>query len=82
MEGSKQRLAIKFSYDAFQRKETSMAILPTGVEPHRRIPIDPEDVKIVAKETGLMVEDYFSSAFIPGRWRTGWACFFFLSRRG
>jgi SAM-dependent methyltransferase len=75
------QFAIQFSYDASERRETSTVLLPRGVETHRRIPIDPGDVAATSRGSGLVVEDYFSSAIIPGRWYTGLRCFFILTKR-
>lgn len=76
------RFAIYSAYDPKQRKETSWAIVPTGVEVHRRIPLDPEDILKAAKGTGLEVDDYFSSALIPDHWLRAVASFFVLTKRG
>jgi predicted TPR repeat methyltransferase len=66
------RFAIHFRYDPEKRQETSEALLATGVEVHRRVPIEPKDVSAAAAETGLRVEDYFSSAFLPGWLNPSW----------
>ncbi len=70
------RFALRFSYDNARRVENAIAILPTGVEIHRRIPIDPADVTAAAEGTGLDVADHFSSRGIPG------TVFFVLTKRG
>jgi SAM-dependent methyltransferase len=75
------RFVIRFSYDTKTRKETSVAILPSGLETHRRIPIDPKDVEIAAIDSGLVVNDYFSSALFPWRSWVGIECYFVLSRK-
>jgi SAM-dependent methyltransferase len=75
------RLAIHFKYDERQGRETSVVMLPQGIEVHHRIPIDPLEVMNAIAGTPLAIEDYFSSSIIPGRWRVGPRCFFVLSRR-
>lgn len=76
-----RRFVLQFNYDAERRRETSRAILPAGVETHRRIPLDPADVIAAAKGSGLEVEDYFSSALWPRGWGHGTFCFFVLVKR-
>ena len=79
-EGEGRRLVMHFRYDSRQRKQTVAVSLPSGMEMHRRIPIDPEDVAKATANSGLNLDDYFSSAIIPGRWFVGHFCFFVLSR--
>lgn len=55
-----RRFAILFEYDRTERRETSRAILPSGVETHRRIPLGLSDVTRAASEAGLVMEDCFS----------------------
>jgi hypothetical protein len=81
VEVGRRRFVLRFSYDAERRKEESQVILPTGVEMHRRIPLDPIDVWTAAEGSGLEVEDYFSSAFWPRDWGSGYFCFFVLVKR-
>jgi SAM-dependent methyltransferase len=76
-----QRMAIHFEYEPTVQKEVSTVMLAAGIETHRRIPIDPEDVIKVASGTGLEVDEYFSSSVIPGKWHVGARCFFVLSKR-
>jgi hypothetical protein len=54
-------------------------VFKEGIEVHRRVPIDPKDVIEAAQGTGLRVDDYFSSALIPGRWRIGPVCFYVMT---
>jgi len=75
------RWAMYFTFNHHDRVEVATVVLPTGVELHRRIPIDPSDVIAAAHRTGLQVDEYFSHALIPGRWLSGGACFFVLSKR-
>jgi len=73
--------ALQFTYDPDFRQEVSRAILPTGIEIHRRIPIDPTDVAEAISDTDLVMDDYFSDSLIPGRWHTDWRCYFVLSKQ-
>jgi SAM-dependent methyltransferase len=75
-----KRFAIKFKYDNERRKEESAALLPSGTEIHCRIPIDPKDVEEACNGSGLVMEDFFSSALLPGRWYTGTKCFFVMRK--
>jgi hypothetical protein len=75
------RFAIWFDYDAARRREESWALLKGGVEVHRRVPIDPPDVAAAAAGAGLRVDDYFSDALVPGRWGSGSANVYVLTRR-
>jgi SAM-dependent methyltransferase len=79
-EAEGKRFAIHFDYDWRRLREKAVVLLRSGVEIHWRIPIDPTDVEAASEGSGLVVEDYFSSAFVPGRWYTGPTCFFVLSR--
>ena len=81
-EATEGRFAIRFTYDRVGRQETSEAVLPTGVEVHRRVPIDPADVFRAVQGTDLRVRDYFSWAYIPGWWRYADYCFFVLTKTG
>ncbi len=78
---SRKRFVMRFEYDRAQRKQTVVIQVPEGTEIHRRVPIDPRDVKEACQDSGLVLEDYFSSAFFPGWWYTGPTCFFVLRRR-
>jgi SAM-dependent methyltransferase len=71
-----------FAFDPAARVEVATVVLPSGVERHRRIPIDPADVLAAARRAGLRVDEYFSHALVPGRWLLGGACFFVLSKPG
>jgi SAM-dependent methyltransferase len=75
-----KRFAIRFKYDKKRRKEESAALLPWGTEMHCRTPIDPKDVEEACNGSGLVVEDFFSSALVPGRWYIGARCFFVLRK--
>ncbi len=57
-----------------------MAVLPSGVETHRRVPVGPADVTAAAAAAGLAVDDHFSLPGVPGRWHTGLVAFFVLSK--
>lgn len=67
-------------YDALTRKQTAQTITDWGVETHRRIALDPKDIQEASHDSGLTVVDYFSSCWIPGRWRVGPSCFFVLRK--
>jgi SAM-dependent methyltransferase len=56
------RCALCFSYDPATRTEEDFALLDAGVERHRRIPIDPEEVYAALRGSGLTVADHFSNA--------------------
>ena len=71
---------IHFEYDKERKKEKAEVLMPWGIEIHARVPINPEDVSEAAENSGLVIEDYFSSALLPGRWYTGPVCFFVLRR--
>ena len=75
-----RRFAMRFAYDPITRRETTTVLLPTGVEVHRRVPIDPPGVK-AALAAGLQVFDYFSTAMVPGWWRVWGTCFYVLVKR-
>ena len=79
-QAGERRYALRFRYDAEQRVESSAVVFKEGIEVHRRVPIDPADVIEAAHGSGLRVDDYFSSAVWPGRWRTGLVCFYVLTR--
>jgi len=76
-----KRFALRFAYDVAGRKETSIAILASGIETHRRIPLNAADVELAARLSGLRVEDSFCSALIPGRWQAGNMSFFVLTKQ-
>jgi len=75
------RFVMRFQFDPARRQQKALVILPAGVEEHIQIPIDPIDVIEAANGTDLIVDDYFSSAIIPGRWCTGYTSFFVLTKR-
>jgi SAM-dependent methyltransferase len=58
-----KRVAIHFAYDRVRRRETSHAIMRSGIETHRRVPLGRADVAAAVKGTGLVVEDYFPLSF-------------------
>ena len=72
------RFAMHFEYDPKSRTERAEILLPSGSENHVQIPIDPSDVKTAARNSGLVVEDYFTKAFWPGWWHTGTGSYFVL----
>jgi SAM-dependent methyltransferase len=74
------RFVLHFEYDRVRRVETSRALLSTGVEIHRRVPIDREDVVRALAGTKLEMVDYFSSDILPTWMRTGSICFYMLTR--
>jgi SAM-dependent methyltransferase len=53
---------IVLRYDPAQRVENAIVVFPSGVESHRRVPIEPHDVIAAARTTGLTVLDWFSIA--------------------
>ncbi len=73
-----KRFVMHFQYDKPKRKERVEILMPAGIEVHARIPIDPGDVAEASQDSGLMLEDYFSSALWPGSWHTGSVSFFVL----
>lgn len=73
-----KRFVVHFQYDRKQRKERTEILMPWGTEVHTRIPIDPTDVAEASRDSGLVLEDYFSSCLWPGRWYTGPVSFFVL----
>jgi len=75
-----KRFVLHFQYDRERRKERAEILMPTGTEVHTRIPIDPKDVADASQDSGLVLEDYFTSAFWPGWWYTGSGSFFVLRR--
>ena len=75
------RFAIHFSFDASAGRGAAFVHLSSGCERHDRIPLDPADVLQAARESGLVVDDYFSHALLPGRWFTGGVCFFILRKQ-
>jgi SAM-dependent methyltransferase len=77
---NKGRFVIHWYHDRSNRKEESIVATSMGVEIHRRISIDPNDVEKAASGSGLIVDDYFSSTLIPGRWYIGTSCFFVLRK--
>jgi SAM-dependent methyltransferase len=80
VQAGEQRFAIWFAYDPRRRRSTSTVLLPEGVEKHRRVPLDPADVAAAAEGTGLVVDDYFSSSWLPWWLGIGSYCFFVLTR--
>jgi SAM-dependent methyltransferase len=64
------RFVLQCEYDASRRRQKVDVLLPTGVEIHWRIPIDPDDVLRAVEGTGLRVQDYFV--------HMGWIGFFIL----
>ncbi len=74
------RFAMHFEYDAKSRKERGEILLPLGSESHVQVPIDPADVAAACRNSGLVLEDHFSSAFWPGWWHTSTGSFFVLRR--
>lgn len=77
-----RRLAIHFTYNRAERREAAHVVLPTGIETHRRTPIDLADVVTAADGSGLAVIDQFTSAFPPGIWGQGLMAFHILERKG
>jgi SAM-dependent methyltransferase len=77
-----QRFVIHFTYDRQERVESADVIFPTGIETHRRIPIDPGDVEEAGRTSGLRLCDYFAVPFIPGRWYSGALCYYVLAKSG
>jgi SAM-dependent methyltransferase len=71
-----RRFAIHFDYDRVKRRETARVILRDGIETHRRIPLGEADVLAAVVGTGLEIEDYFSSVFLPWGWNFGCASLF------
>ncbi len=74
------RFALRFSYDPDSRRETSAALLPSGVETHRRIPLDPADVRGAASAAGLAVDDCIPFEPVSGSAQFATHYFFVLSR--
>jgi SAM-dependent methyltransferase len=76
-----RRFAIHFRYNNRRRTETAWVIVPEGVEAHHRTPIEPADVRAVAADAGLTVDDTFTSVLAP--WHPGptHTVFFVLTRR-
>ena len=74
------RFAIHFEYDKKSRKDRAEVLMPFGSEVHSQIPIDPADVVAAAKNSGLVLDDYFSHAHLPGWWCTTTGSFFVLRR--
>jgi SAM-dependent methyltransferase len=72
--------AVQFRYDPAARREESQVILTTGVETHRRIPLDPPDVTAAATAAGLDVLDSFAQTPFVGRFGLGMAYFFVLAK--
>ena len=75
------RFAIRFRYDATDRACKDQGVLAQGVETHLRIPLDPADVEVAARGTGLSIEDYFCNALIPWSWRPGASLFFVMAKK-
>jgi SAM-dependent methyltransferase len=48
-------------YDYYRRVSETRVVLPGAVEPHRRIPLEKEDVRRAASEAGLEVAEHFSA---------------------
>jgi SAM-dependent methyltransferase len=76
------RFALRRTYDAARRRQEVEALMPAGVEVHRRVPIDHEDVVRATQGTELRLDDYFSSAVMPAWLSTATYCFFVLTRYG
>jgi SAM-dependent methyltransferase len=74
------RFAMRFVYDPASRTEWTEVYLPSGTEAHSRSPIDPEDVVEASRESGLLLEDYFSSPFVSGGHYTGPVSFLVMRR--
>ena len=74
------RFAVWFAYDAVRRQEEAWVLLKVGVEVHRRVPIDPADVRAAARGSRLRLDDYFSHPLLPGAWGGGSMCVYVLSR--
>ena len=75
------RFVLRFEYDKVRRQETAQALLPTGVEWHRRVPISREDVVRALAGTKLQMVDTFSSGILPAWLSPATICFYMLTRR-
>jgi SAM-dependent methyltransferase len=80
-ESAAGRFVIHYRYNRRTRRQRALVHVPAGTELHKRIAIDPADVAAAAQGSELEVEEYFTSALLPGRWHTGSYCFFVLKRR-
>jgi SAM-dependent methyltransferase len=54
--------SIALRYDAENRVEHALAVFGTEAELHRRIPVEPDDVRQAVVDSGLTVLDWFSIA--------------------
>ena len=53
---------IVLRYDPVRREDNALVVFVSGIESHRRVPIEPDDVLRAVTDTGLTVLDWFSVA--------------------
>lgn len=76
-----KRFVLRSDYDAANRECNAKVLIAQGIETHLRIPLDPADVEVAARGTGLSIEDYFCNALIPWNWRPGASLFFVMAKK-
>ena len=70
-----------FTYDPVTRTEEDYVLLDTGVEQHRRIPLDPDDIAAAVPGSCLVLAEHFSSAGFGLR-RSGGVHDFYILTQG
>ena len=79
-----ERFAVYYFYDPDKRVSKDRAVFDDAIEPHRRIPIEDDDVRAAAAAADLELMDYFSTPRWPGLFSSYYYVryFYVLRKRG